>query len=122
GQKLVITGHSLGGAVALLIAELLRHRSGFTYDIVLYTYGSPRVGDKTFVENARPLVHHRMVNQNDPVPSVPAAWMKTSWRMSGAGVLLMLFNPAIGGAVMLLSPVNIVGEPYTHHGKLRHFM
>ena len=121
GQKLVITGHSLGGAVALLVAEMLRQQPE-KYDIVLYTYGSPRVGDKTFVENARPLVHHRMVNQNDPVPSVPAAWMKTSWRMSGAGVLLVLFNPAIGGAVVLLSPVNIVGEPYTHHGKLRHFM
>ncbi|AIS12511.1 lipase [Pseudomonas chlororaphis subsp. aurantiaca] len=122
GQKLVITGHSLGGAVALLVAEMLRLREGFTYDILLYTYGSPRAGDKTFVENAKALVHHRIVNQNDPVPSVPATWMNTSWRMSGAGVLLIFANPAIGGAVLLLSPVNIAGEPYMHHGELRHFM
>lgn len=121
GQKLVITGHSLGGAVALLVAEMLRQQPE-QYDIVLYTYGSPRVGDKTFVENASPLVHHRIVNQNDPVPSVPATWMKTSWSLSVAGLLLTLFNPAIGKAVLLLSPVNIIGEPYTHHGKLRHFM
>ncbi|HBO3047177.1 TPA: lipase family protein [Pseudomonas aeruginosa] len=121
GQKLVITGHSLGGTVALLVAEMLRQQPE-QYDIVLYTYGSPRVGDKTFVENASPLVHHRIVNQNDPVPSVPATWMKTSWSLSVAGLLLTLFNPAIGKAVLLLSPVNIIGEPYTHHGKLRHFM
>ncbi|MEN1299291.1 lipase family protein, partial [Pseudomonas aeruginosa] len=43
GQKLVITGHSLGGAVALLVAEMLRQQPE-KYDIVLYTYGSPRVG------------------------------------------------------------------------------
>ena len=122
GQKLVITGHSLGGAVALLVAEMLRLREGFTYDILLYTYGSPRVGDKTFVENAKALVHHRIVNQNDPVPSVPATWMNTSWRMSGMGAVLTFFNPALGGVVLFLSPINITGESYTHHGTLRHFM
>lgn len=122
GQKLVITGHSLGGAVALLVAEMLRSNQKYAANIVLYTYGSPRVGDKTFVENAKALVHHRIVNQNDPVPSVPAIWMNTSWRMSGAGLLFMLANPAIGGVVLFLSPVNITGEPYTHHGTLRHFM
>ncbi|MBN0639270.1 lipase family protein, partial [Pseudomonas aeruginosa] len=44
GHKLVITGHSLGGAVALLVAEMLRQQPE-KYDIGLYTYGSPRVGD-----------------------------------------------------------------------------
>ncbi|MGC3094954.1 lipase family protein, partial [Pseudomonas aeruginosa] len=82
---------TLGGAVALLVAELLRQQPE-QYDIVLYSYGSPRVGDKTFVENASPLVHHRIVYQNDPVPSVAATWMKTSWSLSVAGLLLTLFN------------------------------
>ncbi|QQZ39808.1 lipase family protein [Pseudomonas sp. SK3(2021)] len=122
GQKLVITGHSLGGAVALLVAEMLRRNKKYAADILLYTYGSPRAGDKTFVENAKALVHHRMVNQNDPVPSVPAAWMDTSWGMSGLGVVLTFVNVPVGLATLILSPVNIRGEPYTHHGKLRHFM
>ncbi|AZE49438.1 lipase family protein [Pseudomonas chlororaphis] len=122
GQKLVITGHSLGGAVALLVAEMLRSDKKYAGNILLYTYGSPRAGDKTFVESAKALVHHRMVNQNDPVPSVPAPWTKTSWRMSGAGLLLMLANPPIGGTVFIASPINFTGESYTHHGKLRHFM
>ncbi|MDD2050642.1 lipase family protein [Pseudomonas putida] len=122
GQKLVITGHSLGGAVALLVAEMLRRRNGFTYDILLYTYGSPRAGDKTFAENAQALRHYRMVNQNDPVPSVPATWMNTSWRTTGLGAVLTFANVPAGLAVLLLSPVNITGEPYTHHGELRHFM
>ncbi|NNB43126.1 lipase family protein [Pseudomonas chlororaphis] len=122
GQKLVITGHSLGGAVALLVAEMLRRRNGFTYDILLYTYGSPRAGDKTFVESAHALMHHRMVNQNDPVPSVPAPWMKTSWGMTGLGAILTFVNVPAGLAVLALSPVNMTGEPYTHQGRLRHFM
>ncbi|MGY2337607.1 lipase family protein, partial [Pseudomonas sp. SDO5511_1_S431] len=32
GQTLIITGHSLGGAIALLLAEMLRRRDGFVYD------------------------------------------------------------------------------------------
>ncbi len=122
GQKLVITGHSLGGAVALLVAEMLRRNKKYAADILLYTYGSPRAGDKTFVESAHALMHHRMVNQNDPVPSVPAPWMKTSWGMTGLGAILTFVNVPAGLAVLALSPVNMTGEPYTHQGRLRHFM
>ncbi|MGR6740275.1 lipase family protein [Pseudomonas chlororaphis] len=122
GQKLVITGHSLGGAVALLVAEMLRREERYAADILLYTYGSPRAGDKTFVDNASTLMHYRMVNQNDPVPSVPAPWMKTSWGMTGLGAILTFVNVPAGLAVLALSPVNMTGEPYTHHGELRHFM
>ncbi|WP_162805248.1 lipase family protein, partial [Pseudomonas chlororaphis] len=49
GQKLIICGHSLGGAITLLLSEMLRRRKDFDYDIVLYTYGSPRAADATFV-------------------------------------------------------------------------
>ncbi|SQH32579.1 lipase family protein [Pseudomonas mucidolens] len=38
GQKLVVTGHSLGGAIALIVSEMLWLRPE-RYDIVLYTYG-----------------------------------------------------------------------------------
>ncbi|MGY2290429.1 lipase family protein, partial [Pseudomonas sp. SDO528_S397] len=52
GQTLIITGHSLGGAIALLLAEMLRRRDGFVYDILLYTYGAPRAADQTFIDGA----------------------------------------------------------------------
>ncbi len=40
----------------------------------LYTYGSPRVGDKAFVENVK-LEHYRWVNNNDIVTRVPPTWL-----------------------------------------------
>ena len=40
----------------------------------LFTYGSPRVGDKRFV-NFVELDHARWVNNNDLVTRVPPAWM-----------------------------------------------
>jgi hypothetical protein len=123
GQKLVITGHSLGGAIALIVSEMLRRRPDFTYDIVLYTYGAPRAGDKVFAEGAKPLMHHRIVNHNDPVPSVPSTWMNTSTKREyiAQGVVTVL-NPAVGVSWFVLGMINIFGEPYAHHGKLRHFM
>ncbi|WP_130926206.1 lipase family protein, partial [Pseudomonas extremaustralis] len=75
GQKIIISGHSLGGAIALLLAEALRNATDNNYDVLLYTYGAPRTGDATFVAAAEPLAHHRAVNNNDMIPSVPAPWM-----------------------------------------------
>ncbi|MCK6252635.1 lipase family protein [Pseudomonas fragi] len=123
GQKLVITGHSLGGAIALIVSEMLRRDKRYAADIVLYTYGAPRAGDKAFVEGAKPLVHHRIVNHNDPVPSVPSTWMNTSTQRGymAQGVVTVL-SPAIGVASLVLGMVNMTGEPYAHHGTLRHFM
>ncbi|APC16856.1 lipase [Pseudomonas frederiksbergensis] len=123
GQKLLITGHSLGGAVALILAEMLRRDKRFDLNIVLYTYGAPRAGDTTFIKNAHPLNHHRIVNHNDPVPSVPATWMNTpSKPMYVAHGTVLVLNPAAGLALLIVGMVNFRGEPYAHHGKLRHFM
>jgi len=123
GQKLIITGHSLGGAVALILSEMLRRREGLAYDILLYTYGSPRVGDTAFVNGAKDLLHHRFVNHNDPVPSVPATWMSTSKpkQLAARGAVLVLDAP-VGLTLFISGLINFTGEPYAHHGKLRHFL
>ena len=122
GQKLVICGHSLGGAIALLVAEMLRRRSA-NHDILLYTYGAPRAGDSDFVEGAKSLVHYRTVNNNDPVPSVPSAWMKFRpvQALSQAfadydGIPLFAMSSYVAGMV------DPNAYPYTHHGTLQHFM
>jgi hypothetical protein len=122
GQKVIITGHSLGGAVAFLLAEMLRRRKGYEYDIVLYTYGAPRAVDKTFADGASALIHHRTVNHNDPVPSVPTTWMNTSKPVYITGAIVTFVNVPIGLALFGGGLTNFTGEPYTHHGKLRHFM
>lgn len=122
GQKLLICGHSLGGAITLLLAEMLRRRANFTYNIQLYTYGAPRAGDTVFTQAAAPLVHHRMVNHNDPVPSVPGSWMNTKAEVYGTGAALMFTNVPVGLSVFVAGITNWTVEAYDHHGSLHHAM
>lgn len=121
GQKLLICGHSLGGAVALLLSEMLRRRPE-GYNVQLYTYGAPRAADATFVKNAEPLVHYRMVNHNDPVPSMPGSWMNTKAGVYATGLALTFANVPVGLSVFVAGITNWTGEPYEHHGILRHFL
>ena len=67
-------GHSLGGAMAKICAGrcLLSHIS--TNPQQLFTYGSPRVGNRSYV-NFVTLDHYRFVNNNDIVTRVPPVWM-----------------------------------------------
>ncbi|AMS16094.1 lipase [Pseudomonas chlororaphis] len=123
GQKIIICGHSLGGAIALLLAEALRQAPDNDYDILLYTYGSPRAADAEFVAAASALPHHRMVNNNDIVPGVPAPWMnvrRTIWLPGLASVFIT--NPFLGILIFAVGLVRIGGAPYEHHGVLHHFM
>jgi hypothetical protein len=120
-QKVIICGHSLGGAIALLLAEALRRNKKQKYNILLYTYGAPRAGDSTFVEGAADLVHHRMVNNNDPVPGVPAPWMNANWKVWVPGLAMT----AVSGYGLLVFGAGLVrlgGDPYQHHGRQQHFM
>ncbi|QRK81694.1 lipase family protein [Pseudomonas granadensis] len=122
-QKIIVCGHSLGGAISLLLSEWL-HRE-ITSDVILYTFGSPRAGDKDFVESASGLVHHRIVNQNDPVPSVPAGWMDTKkpiWITGLAATVSGVLTPAAGGLVFAAGMTRFGGKPYWHHGEQRYFM
>ncbi|WP_229775604.1 lipase family protein [Pseudomonas laurentiana] len=120
GQRLMICGHSLGGAIALLVSEMLRRKPD-GYSISLYTYGAPRAGDATFVKGAEALKHYRMVNHNDPVPSVPGTWLNTKPSVYGSGVAMTFANVPVGLSVFVAGISNWGGEPYAHHGLLWHF-
>jgi hypothetical protein len=122
-QTILVVGHSLGGAIALLVAEWLRRKYG--ENLQLYTFGAPRAGDATFVREAKDLTHHRMVNHNDPIPGVPFTWMDAEWKALGpSAVLAAGVGPSkllgIGGVIASL--VNMKGDPYEHHGEQRHFI
>ena len=72
-QRVWVTGHSLGGALAVLLAATMRE-SNLPVD-GLYTFGAPRVGDKSFADRLdRALegaAHWRVVNEGDLGPHVP---------------------------------------------------
>jgi len=73
-KPLVISGHSLGGALANLAAiDLAIQKPEWQPNLHLYTYGTPRVGDRTFVETQSRLVpnHYRVINLADMVPMTP---------------------------------------------------
>ncbi|KAG0126301.1 Alpha/Beta hydrolase protein [Tuber indicum] len=67
--KLVVTGHSFGGALATITATEFR-RLGYATE--LYTYGAPRVGnDKFCLFVSRSSGNYRVTHLNDPVPRLP---------------------------------------------------
>lgn len=70
----VFTGHSLGGALAMLAAARAGRRDDLPRPAALYTFGAPRTGDAAFAAELAGLFHCRVVNERDLVPGVPAAF------------------------------------------------
>ena len=90
-KSLFIAGHSLGGALATLLAADLTHRELAFRNLVdekdctkikgtpelvtgVYTFGSPRVGDRDFAtcyDAALRAYTHRVVRSNDLVAQIP---------------------------------------------------
>lgn len=71
-ERVIITGHSLGGALATLCADVVCEM-GLDIEAVI-TFGSPRVGNRTFARRYNEDladVTHRVVNARDPVPWLP---------------------------------------------------
>jgi Lipase (class 3) len=72
-EPLFFTGHSLGGALAILAAARAANEPKLQTTVV-YTFGSPRTGGSTFFDGY-PLgdTTFRLINGNDIVPTVPPA-------------------------------------------------
>jgi hypothetical protein len=80
--KVVLTGHSLGGALASLAAEDIANELAkdikqeipdYHPHITLYTFASPRVGNAAFKETIESSCYscYRVFNTEDLVPQVP---------------------------------------------------
>uniref|UniRef100_A0A914CPT3 Fungal lipase-like domain-containing protein n=1 Tax=Acrobeloides nanus TaxID=290746 RepID=A0A914CPT3_9BILA len=73
--KIIITGHSLGGAIASLTAYQIANMTGnsTTDRIQLVTFGEPRTGDWNYANNLRSYIPYifRVVHGSDPIPHLP---------------------------------------------------
>ncbi|PVZ66345.1 lipase family protein [Pelagibaculum spongiae] len=68
-HQLMITGHSLGGALAVLATRFYAKDSSGA----CYTYGAPAVGNPAFQWPIKTPIY-RIVNEVDPVARVPSAY------------------------------------------------
>ncbi len=82
--RIIVTGHSLGGALAVLYAAMLRYRTKEGLDgnqvkpndkilrkLEVYTFGQPRIRDPIFAQNNDQLLkdgYYHVVYEKDPVP------------------------------------------------------
>lgn len=82
GQKLVIAGHSRGGAIATLFAAYVCYMGSPVHAVI--TFGSPKIGDQTFVdwcETNMKCIKLRFVNGADIVPLFPPGNWKEFWTL-----------------------------------------
>ncbi|VAW53621.1 hypothetical protein MNBD_GAMMA06-260 [hydrothermal vent metagenome] len=107
GYPLYVTGHSLGGALALLATKFLASDSLGA----CYTYGSPRVASSLFGDDIKTPIY-RIVNAADLVPRVPPAYVQY--------FLIAIFEiahiPFISSAIVKLLEKTV---GYRHHGDMR---
>ena len=76
-----VTGHSLGGAMAVLAAfDLARNFEGLRQQIQMYSYASPRVGNPKFAQSFNNLVpnSYRIVNYADSTWLLPPTQLNES--------------------------------------------
>ena len=103
-HALYITGHSLGGALALIAASAIN----FDNLAACYTFGSPKVGNEEFGDKIKSPIY-RIINAYDIVPFLPftAIMMPIFW---------------LGSAKIKNDKIQTLLEnykKYRHHGDLR---
>lgn len=68
-KPIILTGHSLGGALAAILLHVLKERGYPVTQAV--TFGQPKVTNTKGIEFLRDLPLLRVVHEGDPVPLVP---------------------------------------------------
>lgn len=69
------TGHSLGGAMAVICAIRCTSSASATSPREVVTFGSPRVGTRNYLRQVA-VTHVRWVNNNDIVTHMPPTWLR----------------------------------------------
>lgn len=111
-KKIVVTGHSLGGAIATLFAACIAKHMGSRAQIGCVTFGSPRVGDRSFKKAYDRLVPltKRYVYGEDMVCKVPPS---LRWWYVHVGNKIRL-GKMTWKKFLLFIPRKIFGDPMDH--------
>lgn len=108
GYALYITGHSLGGALAMLATKYIVSDSIGA----CYTFGGPRVASSNFSDSIKTPIY-RVVNAADIVPRMPPAYIVHIL----ISILEILHIPFLSSfTVKLLEKI----LDYRHHGDMRY--
>lgn len=88
--NIIITGHSLGGAMAMLYCQLLKEANPQILVTNLITFGQPRCGNIEFIKSFDTLSipYFRFVNDGDYVTDVPPPYSTSNWSHTGSGFIL----------------------------------
>ena len=113
---LFITGHSLGGALALLATKLVAP----DVDGACYTFGAPRVANYEYFRFIKTPVY-RIVNSADVVPRVPPGPFMIALRgVAHAMSWATGFMPAVGRLFDKIEEFLDRLKGYRHYGDLRY--
>ena len=88
-RTLWFAGHSLGGAMAAICAGRCRLSYIRSNPRALYTFGSPRIGNRRYVNYVQ-MEAFRWVNNNDIVTQVPPGWL--GFRHKGQQIYLNAYG------------------------------
>ena len=107
GYPIYLTGHSMGGALAIIATKLIADDSTGA----CYTFGSPRVGTYGFDDKIKTPIY-RIVNANDVVPRIPSSHI--------AHILSFVISLIpIPGQKFIIRQLEKMAN-YVHHGDMRY--
>jgi len=94
-NPLYYTGHSLGGALAILSASLHPPRA-------VYTFGAPRTGNAQFAENLKTVNIYNVCNPGDIVTELPPT---SPWsRFTHAGTIVRTIETTLANGSLVQAP------------------
>jgi hypothetical protein len=104
-ERVIFTGHSLGGAIAAIAFAMYRSWCKGDNDrkdnAMLVTFGAPRIGDVPFMEDFSSVHSGRfchVIHPGDPVPELPPnglfeLWYRRIWTRGILGLIVVLLFP-----------------------------
>ncbi len=125
-RRIFVTGHSLGGALAVLAAALIRFGAGREVAGV-FTYGQPRVGDPAFsagFDDALGEATFRYVNDLDIVPHVPPTRLPARPVLRAPAPVRDFFRniAEVPREIRTAFDTFVEGQQFHHVGQLRLFL